>query len=166
MGATMGSETTAAAAGQVGVVRRDPMAMLPFCGYNIGDYLGHWLEMSKKITKPPRIFMVNWFRKSAAGEFLWPGYGENMRVLKWMIDRIEGKATGTKHAFGTSPSYGELNWEGLPFTAEQFEQVISIDRAAWAKELQLHEELFQQLATRLPAELKATKARIEQRLGS
>src|SRR6478609_2086566 len=170
MAATMGSETTAAITGQVGVVRRDPFAMLPFTGYNMSDYFQHWLNLGKKLAASgatlPRIFTTNWFRKGEDGKFIWPGYGENMRVLKWMIDRIEGTATGQDHAFGTSPSYGELNWEGLPFTAEQFEQVIGIDRAAWDKELQLHEELFQQLATRLPPELKATKARIEQRLGT
>ena len=109
---------------------------------------------------------MNWFRKGADGKFLWPGYGENMRVLKWMIDRIEGKVSGDKHPFGISPSYQELNWEGLPFTQEQFRQVIDIDLPAWEKELELHHELFQQLEHRLPAELKETKARIEERLAN
>ncbi|MGV3569497.1 MAG: phosphoenolpyruvate carboxykinase domain-containing protein, partial [Ramlibacter sp.] len=170
MAATMGSETTAAAGGQQGVVRRDPFAMLPFTGYNMSDYFRHWLDLGQKLqasgAKLPKIYTTNWFRKGEDGKFVWPGYGENMRVLKWMIDRIEGKATGQQHVFGISPSYEELNWEGLPFSAEQFQQVISIDRKAWQKELELHQELFQQLEHRLPAELKATKAQIEQKLAA
>lgn len=170
MAATMGSETTAAAGGQQGVVRRDPFAMLPFTGYNMSDYFRHWLDLGQKLqasgAKLPKIYTTNWFRKGEDGKFVWPGYGENMRVLKWMIDRIEGKATGQQHVFGISPSYDELNWEGLPFSAEQFQQVISIDRKAWQKELELHQELFQQLEHRLPAELKATKAQIEQKLAA
>lgn len=170
MAATMGSETTAAIIGQQGVVRRDPFAMLPFTGYNMSDYFQHWLDLGRKLgasgAKLPKIFTTNWFRKDADGKFVWPGYGENMRVLKWMIDRIEGQAQGEKHAFGISPVYQELNWEGLPFSKEQFQQVIAIDRAAWEKELQLHQELFQQLEYHLPRELKATKAQIEQRLAA
>lgn len=170
MAATMGSETTAAIIGQQGVVRRDPFAMLPFTGYNMSDYFQHWLDLGRKLqatgAKLPKIFTTNWFRKGPDGQFVWPGYGENMRVLKWMIDRIEGQAQGEQHAFGISPSYQELNWEGLPFTKEQFEQVIAIDLPAWEKELQLHQELFQQLESRLPAELKATKAQIEKRLAA
>jgi phosphoenolpyruvate carboxykinase (GTP) len=170
MAATMGSETTAAIVGQVGVVRRDPFAMLPFTGYNMSDYFQHWLDLGKKLAasgaKLPRIFTTNWFRKGEDGKFVWPGYGENMRVLKWMIDRLEGKAQGRKNAFGISPDYAELNWEGLPFTPEQFQKVIGIDRDAWGKELQLHQELFQQLDYHLPAELKATKAEIEKRLAA
>ncbi len=171
MAATMGSETTAAAFGQQGVVRRDPFAMLPFMGYNMSDYFQHWLNLGKKLeasgAKLPGIYCVNWFRKGEDGKFVWPGYGENMRVLKWMIDRIEGKANkGTEHAIGTSPSYEELNWTGLDFTAEQFKTVTSIDTAAWLAELKLHDELFTQLAYHLPAELTATKAQIEKRLAA
>jgi phosphoenolpyruvate carboxykinase (GTP) len=170
MAATMGSETTAAIVGQVGVVRRDPFAMLPFTGYNMSDYFQHWLNLGRKLeasgAKLPKIFTTNWFRKGEDGKFVWPGYGENMRVLKWMIDRIEGRVKGEQHVFGISPSYQELNWEGLPFTKEQFEQVINIDLPAWEKELELHHELFQQLEHRLPAELKETKAQIEKRLAS
>ncbi len=171
MAATMGSETTAAAFGQQGVVRRDPFAMLPFMGYNMSDYFQHWLNLGKKLeasgAKLPGIYCVNWFRKGEDGKFVWPGYGENMRVLKWMIDRIEGKANkGTEHAIGTSPSYEELNWTGLDFTAEQFKTVTSIDTAAWQAELKLHDELFTQLAYHLPAELTATKAQIEKRLAA
>jgi phosphoenolpyruvate carboxykinase (GTP) len=170
MAATMGSETTAAATGQAGVVRRDPFAMLPFMGYNMSDYFQHWLDLGKKLSASgatlPRIYTTNWFRKGEDGKFVWPGYGENMRVLKWMIDRIEGKAQGTEHVFGVSPAYEELNWTGLNFTAEQFKTVTSIDKAAWQQELTLHNELFQQLAYHLPAELNETKAKIEQRLAA
>jgi phosphoenolpyruvate carboxykinase (GTP) len=170
MAATMGSETTAAIVGQVGVVRRDPFAMLPFTGYNMSEYFQHWLDMGKKLQATgatlPKIFTTNWFRKGEDGKFVWPGYGENMRVLKWMIDRIEGQVKGERHVFGISPAYQELNWEGLPFTREQFDQVISIDLPAWGKEMELHHELFQQLAYRMPAELKETKAKIEQRLAA
>ncbi len=170
MAATMGSETTAAATGQAGVVRRDPFAMLPFMGYNMSDYFQHWLDLGKKLSASgatlPRIYTTNWFRKGEDGKFVWPGYGENMRVLKWMIDRIEGKAAGNEHVFGVSPAYEELNWTGLNFTAEQFKTVTSIDKTAWQKELELHSELFQQLAYHLPAELNETKAKIEQRLAA
>ena len=170
MAATMGSETTAAAAGQQGVVRRDPFAMLPFAGYNMADYFQHWLALGKKLqasgAKLPRIYTTNWFRKGEDGKFVWPGYGENMRVLKWMIDRIEGQATGTEHVFGVSPAYEELTWTGLNFSAEQFKTVTHIDKAAWQQELKLHAELFEQLAHHLPAELTATKAQIEQRLAA
>ena len=170
MAATMGSETTAAAAGQQGVVRRDPFAMLPFMGYNMSDYFQHWLQLGQKLqasgAKLPAIYCVNWFRKGEDGKFVWPGYGENMRVLKWMIDRIEGNAKGTENVFGISPGYEELNWSGLSFTPAQFHSVTHIDKAAWQTELGLHEELFEQLAHHLPPELPATKAAIAQRLGA
>ncbi|WPG37931.1 phosphoenolpyruvate carboxykinase (GTP) [Variovorax sp. EBFNA2] len=171
MAATMGSETTAAAAGQQGVVRRDPFAMLPFMGYNMSDYFQHWLDLGKKLeasgAQLPKIYTTNWFRKGADGKFVWPGYGENMRVLKWMIDRVEGKATeGVEHITGVSPRYEDLNWTGLEFSAEQFATVTSIDKAAWQAELKLHTELFQQLAHHLPKELPETKAAIEQRLAA
>ena len=174
MAATMGSETTAAAFGQQGVVRRDPFAMLPFIGYNMSDYFAHWLSLGDKLATsgatPPKIFTTNWFRKGSDGKFVWPGYGENMRVLAWMIDRIEGKeegkAQGNEHVFGVSPRYEELNWTGLNFTAEQFKTVTSIDKAAWTAELKLHEELFTQLAYHLPKQLLDTKAQFEQRLAA
>ncbi len=170
MAATMGSETTAAAAGQQGVVRRDPFAMLPFMGYNMSDYFQHWLDLGAKLAAAgatlPRIYTTNWFRKGEDGKFVWPGYGENMRVLKWMIDRIEGKAQGSEHVFGVSPAYEELNWTGLNFSAEQFRTVTSIDKAAWQKELELHAELFKQLEYHLPKALEETKSRIEQRLAA
>ena len=168
MAATMGSETTAAAAGQQGVVRRDPFAMLPFTGYNMSEYFQHWLDMGTKLAasgaKLPAIYCVNWFRKGADGKFVWPGYGENMRVLKWMIDRIEGSAKGQDHVFGVSPAFDEITWTGLNFTQEQFKTVTHIDKAAWVEELKLHDELFSQLAHKLPAALPQTKAAIEKRL--
>ncbi len=170
MAATMGSETTAAAAGQQGVVRRDPFAMLPFTGYNMADYFAHWLDMGDKLSaqgaKLPRIFCVNWFRKGADGKFVWPGYGDNMRVLEWMIGRLEGRSSGAENVFGISPRYEDLHWDGLAFTREQFGSVIGIDRAAWQQELALHAEFFKTLEYHLPAELPATKARIEARLAA
>jgi phosphoenolpyruvate carboxykinase (GTP) len=170
MAATMGSETTAAAVGQMGVVRRDPFAMLPFCGYNMSDYFQHWLDLGDKLTqagaKLPRIYTTNWFRKGADGKFVWPGYGENMRVLKWMIDRMEGKAPGMETVFGVAPLFDELTWTGLPFTAEQFKTVTSIDKAAWAEELKLHDSHFEQLSYHLPKALVETKSLLEKRLAA
>jgi len=170
MAATMGSETTAAAAGQQGVVRRDPFAMLPFMGYNMSDYFQHWLGLGEKLAASgatlPRIYTTNWFRKDEAGKFVWPGYGENMRVLKWMIDRIEGRVSGQETAFGVAPHYAEINWSGLDFTGTQFETVTRIDKAAWADELKLHTAHFDQLAYHLPADMLKTKAALEERLGA
>jgi phosphoenolpyruvate carboxykinase (GTP) len=170
MAATMGSETTAAAFGAQGVVRRDPFAMLPFMGYNMSDYFQHWLNLGAKISAQgaqlPRIYTTNWFRKNAEGKFVWPGYGENMRVLKWMIDRIEGQAQGQETAFGIAPQYTEINWGGLDFSSEQFQNVTSIDKAAWTDELKLHDEHFAMLAQGLPRELLNAKADLEQRLGA
>jgi len=170
MAATMGSETTAAAAGQQGVVRRDPFAMLPFTGYNMSDYFQHWLDLGARLAaegaRLPKIFCVNWFRKGADGKFVWPGYGENMRVLHWILGRVDGTAAGAENVFGVSPRYEDLHWEGLDFTREQFATVIGINRAAWEQELALHAELFKSLHHHLPAELPATKARIEERLAA
>ncbi len=170
MAATMGSETTAAAAGQQGVVRRDPFAMLPFIGYNMADYFQHWLNLGDKIgatgAKLPSIFCVNWFRKGADGKCVWPGYGENMRAMEWMLGRIEGTAGGKDNVFGVSPRYEDMHWEGLNFSQEQFDSVISIDTAAWKQELTLHAELFKQLEHHLPSQLPATMARIEDSLGA
>ena len=167
MAATMGSETTAAAAGQQGVVRRDPFAMLPFAGYNMADHFQHWLDMGQRLGRQaPAIFCVNWFRKGADGHFVWPGYGENMRVLEWMLRRVDGSAAGEDNVFGVSPRYDDLRWDGLAFSREQFASVIGIDRQAWQQELKLHAELFQQLEYHLPSELPATMARIGQRLAA
>jgi len=170
MAATMGSETTAAAFGAQGVVRRDPFAMLPFCGYNMSDYFQHWLDVGAKVQagghKLPSIYCVNWFRKDEAGKFVWPGYGDNMRVLKWMIDRLEGQAQGQETIFGITPTYAELNWTGSNFSADQFKTVTSIDKAAWQQELQLHNTHFEQLAYNMPKALLDTKAALAQRLAA
>jgi phosphoenolpyruvate carboxykinase (GTP) len=170
MAATMGSETTAAAFGAQGVVRRDPFAMLPFAGYNMSEYFQHWLDLGSKLEAQgadlPGIFTVNWFRKGSDGKFVWPGYGDNARVMQWMLARLDGSAGGTEHIFGVSPNYGDLNWAGLDFNEAQFQSVIGIDQAAWTQEMKLHDELFQQLAYRLPQELREVKARIEARLAA
>jgi len=168
MAATMGSETTAAQAGSVGVVRRDPFAMLPFCGYHMSDYFAHWLDLGERLkcsgAALPKVFCVNWFRKGADGKFVWPGYGENMRVLAWILGRVDGVAGGHEHLFGTSPSYDDLHWDGLAFTRAQYASVSDIDRAAWAAELALHAELFAQLSHNLPPALLRTRSRIENAL--
>jgi phosphoenolpyruvate carboxykinase (GTP) len=168
MAATMGSETTAAQAGAQGVVRRDPFAMLPFCGYHMGDYFKHWLQLGAKLqgtgAKLPKIFCVNWFRTDENGKFVWPGFGENMRVLQWMLGRIQGQAQGVEHVFGTTPRYTDLNWNGADFSQDKFNKVTSIDSAAWRKEFESHTELFDKLADKLPKRLLELKADFEKRL--
>jgi phosphoenolpyruvate carboxykinase (GTP) len=148
--ATIGSETTAAAFGEVGQIRRDPFAMLPFCGYHMGDYFSHWLAMGKSVAHPPKIFGVNWFRKNADGNFMWPGYGENMRVLEWIIGRVQGTAQGIETAIGTTPRYQDLDWKGSAMTAAEYAKVSQVDSGEWNRELSLQAELLTRLKTRLP----------------
>ncbi len=166
LGAMMGSEMTAAAAGTVGQVRRDPMAMLPFCGYHMGDYFGHWLDVGKKLAHPPRIFHVNWFRKDEAGKFMWPGFGDNMRVLKWIVDRCHGRAIGEETALGWLPGPQEIDLAGLKdYPHERLDQAQRIDHQEWERELAIQEELFTLLGARMPKELGYERELLRSRLG-
>ena len=153
MGATMGSETTAAAAGKIGLVRRDPMAMLPFCGYHMGDYFRHWMKMQRLLSETPRVFHVNWFRKDADGKYLWPGFRENSRILKWIIERARGRAAAKESPLGWMPPYEAIDWTGLDFDRERWRQLMAVDRAAWHREVMEHEELFLGLHDHLPKEM-------------
>jgi phosphoenolpyruvate carboxykinase (GTP) len=153
MGATLGSETTAAATGQVGVVRRDPMAMLPFCGYNMADYFRHWLRMGAQLRRPPAIFQVNWFRTGDDGRLLWPGFGQNLRVLLWMIERVKGMGAATDTPVGLVPTPAALNWEGLDLSALRRQALLRVDRSEWAAEVPELRAFFDQFGDRVPGEL-------------
>ena len=167
MAATLGSETTAAITGKVGVVRRDPMAMLAFCGYHMGDYFAHWLKMGTAVAKPPRIFRVNWFRKNANNRFIWPGFGENMRVLDWIVSRCEGHAQGVETPLGIVPRHGDLNWAGLDqFAPTEYDEISRVDGAAWKDEIASHDELLGKLGSHLPGELDQRRALLHRRLGA
>ena len=166
MAATMGSETTAAATGKVGIVRRDPFAMIPFCGYHMGDYFGHWVKLGKSIANRPHIFCVNWFRTDASGKFVWPGFGDNMRVLKWVVERCRGQAHALETAIGWVPEYQDLEWAGLEgFTAEQYRSVSSVRSDDWLLELDAHDNLFDSLKARLPRELMLRKELLRLSIG-
>jgi len=157
MGATMGSEMTAAAFGKVGVVRRDPFAMLPFIGYHMASYFNHWLNTGRRITDPPKMFNVNWFRKDEDGKFIWPGFGENMRVLKWVVERANGRARSTESPLGYMPHYDDLDWRGSDFTREAFGELMTVHRDDWLQEILSHEELFMKLYDRMPSEFLAMR---------
>jgi phosphoenolpyruvate carboxykinase (GTP) len=160
LGATMGSETTAAAAHAVGVVRRDPMAMLPFCGYDMGQYFQHWLALEERIANPPPMFLVNWFRKDANGKFIWPGFGDNMRVLKWILDRASGQVGASETPFGFVPRAEDLDLEGLNLSPESLQTLLQVDPKDWAAEFESQKELFDKLAATIPAELKQQRERL------
>jgi phosphoenolpyruvate carboxykinase (GTP) len=167
MGATLGSETTAAITGKVGVVRRDPMAMIAFCGYNMGDYFAHWLKMGKAVHHAPRIFRVNWFRKDANGKYIWPGFGENMRVLEWVVGRCHGLVKGVETPLGIIPAFEDLNWRGLErFTRERYQEISGVDGGAWKEEVASHDELLGKLGAHLPRELEQLRAQLHQRLAA
>jgi phosphoenolpyruvate carboxykinase (GTP) len=167
MGATLGSETTAAITGKVGVVRRDPMAMIAFCGYNMGDYFAHWLKMGKAVHHVPRIFRVNWFRKDANGKYIWPGFGENMRVLEWVVGRCHGLVKGVETPLGIIPAFEDLNWRGLEkFTRERYQEISGVDGGAWKEEVASHDELLGKLGAHLPRELEQLRAQLHHRLAA
>jgi len=163
MAATMGSEATAAADNQA-AIRRDPMAMLPFCGYNMADYWSHWLKIGKSLANPPKIFRVNWFRKDGDGKFIWPGFGENMRVLQWIVERAGGQAEATQSPFGYQPQHQDINWTGLDFGAGDFGGIMDIERAGGAEEAEALKEYFERFEDRLPPEMEAQRQALEKRM--
>ncbi|WP_151447776.1 phosphoenolpyruvate carboxykinase (GTP) [Lacisediminimonas profundi] len=170
MAATMGSETTAAATGAQGVVRRDPFAMLPFAGYNMSEYFQHWVDLGAKLQASgatlPRFYCVNWFRTDDNGKFIWPGFGDNMRVLKWIVERVEGHADGANNPFGITPQYKDLTWDGLQFSQQAYDRITTIDKQEWKAEVKLHTELFEKLHHKLPTELEATRQQLEKQIAA
>jgi len=166
VGATMGSETTAAATGQVGVMRRDPMAMLPFCGYNMGDYFSHWLRLGRSLARPPAIFHVNWFRTDADGRFVWPGFGENLRVLLWMVDRVKGRGSTTETPIGLVPTESSLSWDGLALSTSERQALLQVDRGEWAAEVPQIRAFFERFGSHLPGELAHSLDSLEQDLST
>ena len=166
VGSIMASETTAATTGKVGVVRRDPMAMLPFCGYNMGDYWQHWLEMGKKLgDKAPKIFNVNWFRLDDEGHFIWPGFGDNMRVIMWILGRADGTANAVETAIGYEPTPDDINLDGLDFSKEQLAEILEVDPALWREDMESVEQFYAKFGDKLPKELKAQLEALKKRLG-
>ena len=161
----MSTETTAAITGKVGVVRRDPMAMIPFCGYNMADYFAHWLAMGPRLAKPPRIFRVNWFRRDADNRFLWPGYGENVRVLKWMVERIRGTGRAAETPVGFVPAPGALDTSGLDVTPGQLAEALRCDGSEWLSALDDLGEFYKDFGPRLPASIAETLATTRRRFG-
>jgi len=166
LGSAMGTETTAAITGKVGVVRRDPMAMLPFCGYNMADYFSHWLGIGQRLAKPPKIFRVNWFRRGPDGSFLWPGYGENMRVLKWMVERIRGTARAAETPIGSIPAPGSLDLQGLTMPADRLARALNVDSAEWLSALDDLDEFYGQFGGRLPETISKTLSQTRRKLGA
>jgi phosphoenolpyruvate carboxykinase (GTP) len=165
MAATMASEATAAAENQA-AIRRDPMAMLPFCGYNMGDYFGHWLKLGASVKNPPKIFRVNWFRRDAQGKFMWPGFGENLRVLRWIVDRVKGRAGGRPVAEGTVPRYQDIDWTGLDYSQAQFDALMDAEPGAELKELKSQDELLDRFGTRLPPAIRDVRRSLESSLAA
>jgi len=165
LGARTGSETTAAAAGQTGVLRRDPMAMLPFCGYNMGDYFGHWLEMGRRLKHPPRIYAVNWFRVDEQGKFIWPGFGDNIRVLKWVLDRANNRVDAKETPLGLVPNTADLDLSGLNIPKEKIEKLFEVDRQGWQGELQDIDKFLGQFGSHLPAEIRRQRDTLAKKLG-
>ena len=161
----MASETTAAATGDVGITRRDPMAMLPFCGYNMADYFAHWLEMGKKIPKPPKIFHVNWFRKGADGKFLWPGYGENVRVLKWILERVEGGGAARETPIGYVPEKNGLTLDGIKISDEAVDELLRVYPEDWENEMEDSKQFFGQFGERLPLQIREEHDKLARRFG-
>jgi phosphoenolpyruvate carboxykinase (GTP) len=161
--ATMGSETTAAAEGKGGTLRRDPMAMLPFCGYNMGDYFTHWLNVGRRVPNPPRIFRVNWFRKDANGKFMWPGFGQNLRVIEWILNRVHGRGPAIESPVGWMPRYSDMNWAGLDFPESRFDDLMTVDKDA-VKAIELRDDLLDEFFDRLPKEFIYERQLLRSRL--